>query len=132
MHTRPFHLPIHIRSDHTWLRFVPSHPASYVMTYHTVLKSSDQYVDAIFWARRLSDNVTQSLNITVFPYSVFYVFYEQYLHAIHDMAVNLGASLGKLRSLLLIVALLLFNLLKTYTVFGVELIEKSKQIALFK
>lgn len=103
------------------------------MTYHTVLKSSDQFVDAIFWARRLSDNVTQSLNITVFPYSVFYVFYEQYLHAIHDMAVNLGASLGKYVPLiLLIVALLLFNLLKTYTVFGVELIEKSKQIALFK
>lgn len=70
-------------------------PASYVMTYHTVLKSSEDYVDAIYWARKLSDNITETLNITVYPYSVFYVFYEQYLSSVHDMAVNLGVSIGK-------------------------------------
>lgn len=65
------------------------------MTYHTVLKTSHEYIDAIRWARRLSNNLTATLNITVFPYSVFYVFYEQYLSTIHDMALNLGVSIGK-------------------------------------
>ena len=76
------------------LMFV-SHTASYVMTYHTVLKTSAEYIDAIRWARKLSDNITEALNTKVFPYSVFYVFYEQYLSTVHDMALNLGVSIGK-------------------------------------
>ena len=65
------------------------------MTYHTVLKTSEEYIDAIRWARKLSNNITETLGIKVFPYSVFYVFYEQYLSTVHDMALNLGVSIGE-------------------------------------
>ncbi|KAK7869123.1 hypothetical protein R5R35_006589 [Gryllus longicercus] len=63
--------------------------ASYFMTYHTVLKTSKDYYEALAAAREVADNVTKTINsdlsmkanetIEVFPYSVFYVFYEQYL-----------------------------------------------------
>lgn len=69
-------------------------PASYVMTYHTVLKTSDDFISALRWARRLADNVSSVMEWEVFPYSVFYVFYEQYLTTVHDMALNLGLSIG--------------------------------------
>merc|ERR1712062_704040 len=55
------------------------------------------------WARRLADNLTMTLNqnisdpehqVNVFPYSVFYVFYEQYLTMVEDTATSLGISLS--------------------------------------
>ena len=55
------------------------------------------------WARRLSDNITQMINhdisdstkhVNVFPYSIFYVFYEQYLTMVEDTAISLAISLG--------------------------------------
>ena len=64
------------------------------MTYHTVLKTSDDFISALRWARRLADNVSSVMEWEVFPYSVFYVFYEQYLTTVHDMALNLGLSIG--------------------------------------
>lgn len=68
--------------------------ASYFMTYHTILKSSSDYFEALRSARKISANITQTIHasmrlagrpesdieqVEVFPYSVFYVFYEQYL-----------------------------------------------------
>lgn len=64
------------------------------MTYHTVLKTSNDFISALRWARRLADNVSAVMEWEVFPYSVFYVFYEQYLTTVHDMALNLGLSIG--------------------------------------
>ena len=71
--------------------------------FHTVLKTSEDYYEAMRWARRLSDNITMTLNqnisdtehqVNVFPYSVFYVFYEQYLTMVEDTATSLGISLS--------------------------------------
>lgn len=49
--------------------------ASYFMTYHTILKTSRDYYEALLWARQVSDNITQSINsggteptVEVFPY----------------------------------------------------------------
>ena len=64
------------------------------MTYHTVLKTSDDFISALGWAHRLADNASAVMEWDVFPYSVFYVFYEQYLTTVHDMALNLGLSIG--------------------------------------
>ncbi len=75
-------------------------PASYAMTYHTILKDSSDYIDALKEARILCDNLTDTLNTTVYPYSVFYVYYEQYLTIIQDMALNIGLSLGELELIL--------------------------------
>ncbi|NXI48532.1 NPC1 protein, partial [Galbula dea] len=75
--------------------------ATYFMTYHTVLKTSADYIDAMKKARVIADNITESMgikekNYRVFPYSVFYVFYEQYLTIVHDAIFNLCISLGSI------------------------------------
>uniref|UniRef100_A0A8C6DK86 NPC intracellular cholesterol transporter 1 n=1 Tax=Moschus moschiferus TaxID=68415 RepID=A0A8C6DK86_MOSMO len=73
--------------------------ATYFMTYHTVLQTSADFIDAMEKARLIADNITRTMNQQggdhrVFPYSVFYVFYEQYLTMIDDTIFNLSVSLG--------------------------------------
>ncbi|XP_074056173.1 NPC intracellular cholesterol transporter 1-like [Macrotis lagotis] len=83
--------------------------ATYFMTYHTVLHTSSDFIDAMRKARMVATNITESLglqdkNYRVFPYSVFYVFYEQYLTIVGDTIFNLGISLG---AIFLVTAILL-------------------------
>ncbi|XP_071347267.1 NPC intracellular cholesterol transporter 1 [Trachinotus anak] len=68
--------------------------ATYFMTYHTILKESPDFIDALKMARNLADNISQSMDHKVFAYSVFYVFYEQYLTIAYDTALNLSVSLA--------------------------------------
>uniref|UniRef100_A0A7N8XEH7 Niemann-Pick disease, type C1 n=1 Tax=Mastacembelus armatus TaxID=205130 RepID=A0A7N8XEH7_9TELE len=68
--------------------------ATYFMTYHTILKESPDFINALKNARILADSISQSLDHKVFAYSVFYVFYEQYLSIVYDTALNLGLSLA--------------------------------------
>ncbi|KAM6948894.1 NPC intracellular cholesterol transporter 1 [Aplochiton taeniatus] len=68
--------------------------ATYIMTYHTILKDSADFIQAMKMARILAHNITQTTGYKVFPYSVFYVFYEQYLTIAQDTALNLGVSLA--------------------------------------
>ena len=49
--------------------------SSYFMAYHTILKTSKDYYSALEWARKISDNISLSINegregdpIKVFPY----------------------------------------------------------------
>ena len=76
--------------------------ASSFMTFHTILKTSKDYYEALRMARNLCDNLTMLLNqnlepggqeVNVFPYSIFYVFYEQYLTIWEDSLRSLGISL---------------------------------------
>ena len=58
--------------------------ASYFSTYHAPAVTSGDFIQSMADARRLADDVQQSfrtygLEARVFPYSFFYVFYEQYL-----------------------------------------------------
>lgn len=81
--------------------------ASYFMTYHTILKTSSDYYEALRSARKVSANITRTIQaslrlnnvkeeqiqqIEVFPYSVFYVFYEQYLTMWPDTLKSMGIS----------------------------------------
>ncbi|CRL00931.1 CLUMA_CG014455, isoform A, partial [Clunio marinus] len=81
--------------------------ASYFMTYHTILKSSEDYYEALRSARKISANITRTIHasmrlanrdeseiqeVEVFPYSVFYVFYEQYLTMWPDTLRSMGIS----------------------------------------
>nr|XP_057922980.1 NPC intracellular cholesterol transporter 1 [Doryrhamphus excisus] len=68
--------------------------ASYFMTFHTTLKESSDYIEALKMARILANNISQSMDHKVFAYSVFYVFYEQYLTIAYDTAFNLSVSLS--------------------------------------
>ncbi|MCI4390967.1 hypothetical protein PGIGA_G00129000 [Pangasianodon gigas] len=73
--------------------------ATHFMSYHTILKTSADNINAMKMARELAKNISLSMGLEnkthgVFPYSVFYVFYEQYLTIAHDTALNLGVSLA--------------------------------------
>uniref|UniRef100_A0A3Q1FYK2 Niemann-Pick disease, type C1 n=1 Tax=Acanthochromis polyacanthus TaxID=80966 RepID=A0A3Q1FYK2_9TELE len=70
--------------------------ATYFMTYHTILKESPDFIDALKMARVLAKNISQSIDHKVFAYSVFYVFYEQYLTIAYDTALNLSVSLASI------------------------------------
>jgi Niemann-Pick C1 protein len=87
--------------------------ATYFMTYHTILKTSADFTAALRYARELGDNITHMLSVgnatesmpgndstfhnvsaKVFPYSIFYVFYEQYLTIVKVTVMNLVISGG--------------------------------------
>ncbi|EDV22560.1 uncharacterized protein TRIADDRAFT_28666, partial [Trichoplax adhaerens] len=78
--------------------------ATYFMTYHNILRTSKDYIYALKMARTIAKNISSVINARVFPYSIFYVFYEQYLTMIRDTFLSLGVSLG---SILLVTFLLL-------------------------
>jgi len=58
--------------------------SSYFMTYHTVSTTSDEFTHSLKYAREMAKNMSVTLNREVFAYSVFYVFYEQYLTVAND------------------------------------------------
>ena len=86
--------------------------ANYFMTYHTILKTSKDFYSALIEARVLSDSISETLSnasgtsVEVFPYSVFYVFYEQYLTIWTDVLISLSISLAAI----FVVTFVLFGL----------------------
>ena len=75
--------------------------ASNFMAFHSILKTSKDYTKALAWSRKLTDELEGTINkdlpeasqIQVFSYSIFYVFYEQYLTMWEDTLQSLGISL---------------------------------------
>uniref|UniRef100_A0A1E1WQJ6 SSD domain-containing protein n=1 Tax=Pectinophora gossypiella TaxID=13191 RepID=A0A1E1WQJ6_PECGO len=69
------------------------------MAYHAALGTSKDYITAVKYGYEVSENITNAiknhtgLDIEVFPYSVFYVFYEQYLTMWRDTFVSIGYCL---------------------------------------
>jgi len=68
--------------------------ASEFRTYHTPLNKQSDFVNAMKAAREFAARVSDSLKISVFPYSVFYIFFEQYLDIWRTAFVNLSVALG--------------------------------------
>ncbi|XP_058790036.1 NPC intracellular cholesterol transporter 1 homolog 1b-like [Phymastichus coffea] len=74
---------------------------TYFMSYHTPLKKASDWYEALRSARSIAESITNMINnanltstkITVFPYSVFYVFYEQYLDIKFMTSISLSLSL---------------------------------------
>ncbi|XP_038212675.1 NPC intracellular cholesterol transporter 1 homolog 1b-like [Zerene cesonia] len=66
------------------------------MAYHTNLKTSYDYITAVKYGYEVSKNITAAihrhtgLDVEVFPYSVFYVYYAQYLTAWGDTFSSLA------------------------------------------
>ncbi|XP_044253215.1 NPC intracellular cholesterol transporter 1 homolog 1b-like [Tribolium madens] len=70
--------------------------SSNVMSYHSILKGSKDYINALKYARYIGDNLTKTLdipNVEIFPYSIFYTYFEQYLTIWEDALESLGLSL---------------------------------------
>ncbi|XP_057974422.1 uncharacterized protein LOC131162209 isoform X2 [Malania oleifera] len=68
--------------------------ASEFRTYHTPLNKQIDYVNSMRAAREFSSKVSDSLKIQIFPYSVFYMFFEQYLDIWRTALINLAIAIG--------------------------------------
>jgi len=89
--------------------------AARFMSYHAPLRSQSDFISALEYAYQLADDLSQNLDLEIVPYSVFYVFFEQYvgieLAAMRVSVLALGAVaiivtglLGSLTSALLVLA----------------------------
>ncbi|KZT12544.1 multidrug efflux transporter AcrB transmembrane domain-containing protein [Laetiporus sulphureus 93-53] len=78
--------------------------ASHFRTFHTPLKSQADFINSFSAAHRIADDLSKESGMTVFPYSLHYVFFDQYAHivAITEQILGLG-----LAAVLLVTALLL-------------------------
>ncbi|KAL3617746.1 hypothetical protein CASFOL_038067 [Castilleja foliolosa] len=68
--------------------------ASAFRTYHTPLNKQADYVNSMRAARDFSSKMSDSLKIDIFPYSVFYMFFEQYLDIWKTALINLAIAIG--------------------------------------
>ncbi|XP_028087364.1 NPC intracellular cholesterol transporter 1-like [Camellia sinensis] len=68
--------------------------ASEFCTYHTPLRKQDDFVNSMHAAREFSSRVSDSLKIEIFPYSVLYIFFEQYLDIWETTVINIAIALG--------------------------------------
>jgi Niemann-Pick C1 protein len=84
-------------------------PASNFRTSHTPLRSQEDFIDAYASARRIADGLKTSTDIDVFPYSVFYIFFDQYSTIVRLTATLLGAALA----MILVISSLLLGSVRT-------------------
>jgi Niemann-Pick C1 protein len=68
--------------------------ASHFRTSHTNLNHQQDYIDAYKAARRISNEIEESTGAKVFPYSVFYIFFDQYISIVPLTFALLGSALG--------------------------------------
>ncbi|KAJ7005641.1 hypothetical protein NC653_005071 [Populus alba x Populus x berolinensis] len=68
--------------------------ASSFRTYHTPLNKQNDYVNSMRAAREFSSRASDSLKMEIFPYSVFYMFFEQYLDIWRTALINLAIAIG--------------------------------------
>jgi Niemann-Pick C1 protein len=78
--------------------------ASHFRTFHAPLKTQADFINAFEAAHRISDDLSQRTGAKVFPYSLPYVFFDQYVHIIAITQEVLGLGLG---SVLIVTALML-------------------------
>ena len=78
--------------------------ASHFRTYHKPLKSQSDFIYALDAARRIAADLSARTGTTVFPYSLFYVFFDQYAHIVNITQEVLGLGLA---SVLFVTAILL-------------------------
>ncbi|ERF74556.1 hypothetical protein EPUS_00686 [Endocarpon pusillum Z07020] len=76
-------------------------PASHFRTSHTPLRNQHDFIASYAAARRISESISERHNIDVFPYSKFYIFFDQY------------ASIVRLTTTLLVSAVVIIFLLSS-------------------
>ncbi|CAL0307290.1 unnamed protein product [Lupinus luteus] len=109
--------------------------ASEFRTYHTPLNRQGDYVSAIRAAREFSSRMAASLEMDIFPYSVFYIFFEQYLDIWKIALINIGIALGAVfvvclvltssfwssAIILLVLVMIISDLMGVMAILGVQL-----------
>ncbi|KIJ70333.1 hypothetical protein HYDPIDRAFT_77663 [Hydnomerulius pinastri MD-312] len=78
--------------------------ASHFRTFHTPLRSQADFINSFEAAHRVAEEVSEYIGSKVFPYSLHYVFFDQYAHIIAITQEILGLGLA---AVLVVTALLL-------------------------
>ena len=78
---------------HTAMLSLSMIPASHFRSSHRPLKSQSDFIDAYASARRIATGVQERMGIDVFPYSKFYIFFDQYTSIVRLAAALLGSAL---------------------------------------
>jgi Niemann-Pick C1 protein len=82
-------------------------PASHFRTSHTPLRSQNDFIAAYTAARRIANEISKDVETEIFPYSKFYIFFDQYTTIVRLTGALLGAALG---ATLLVTTILLGSL----------------------
>ena len=69
-------------------------PASHFRTSHTPLRTQNAFISAYASARRIADSISSAQNISVFPYSKFYIFFDQYATIVRLTGTLIGSALA--------------------------------------
>lgn len=108
---------------------------SHFRTFHTPLRSQEQFIAAYASAQRIANDLSKELDLDVYPYSVFYIFFEQYTYivsmafeilgmAIVSIFIVTSSLLGSIRCGLIVMAvviMILIDVIGVMTVWGVSL-----------
>ncbi|KAJ7086648.1 patched family-domain-containing protein [Mycena epipterygia] len=78
--------------------------ASHFRTYNSPLKTQADFINAFAAAHRVAEDISRQTGADVFPYSLFYVFFDQYAHIVAITQEVLGFGLA---AVLLVTALML-------------------------
>ncbi|KAJ6510044.1 patched family-domain-containing protein [Mycena vitilis] len=78
--------------------------ASHFRTFHAPLKTQSDFINAFAAAHRVAEDISSRTGSSVFPYSLFYVFFDQYAHIVAITQEVLGFGLA---AVLLVTALML-------------------------
>ncbi|EJD53697.1 multidrug efflux transporter AcrB transmembrane domain-containing protein [Auricularia subglabra TFB-10046 SS5] len=78
--------------------------ATHFRTFHTPLRTQADFIGAFSAAHRIAEDISHRTGLDVFPYSSFYVFFDQYAHIIGITQEVLGLGLA---SVLIVTSVLL-------------------------
>ncbi|CAN7137118.1 unnamed protein product [Brassica rapa subsp. narinosa] len=109
--------------------------ASSFRTYHTPLNKQADFVNSMRAAQEFSLKVSRSLKMEIYPYSVFYMFFEQYLDIWKTALINLSIAIAAVFAvcliitcsfwssaiILLVIAMIIIDLLGVMAVFHIQL-----------
>ncbi|RLM65939.1 Niemann-Pick C1 protein-like [Panicum miliaceum] len=98
--------------------------ASAFRTYHTPLNKQTDYVNSMRAARDFSSKMSEDLQMEIFPYSVFYIFFEQYLGVWKTAIMNICVCLGYLWAsaiILIVLAMIVLDLMGVMAMLGIQL-----------
>lgn len=84
-------------------------PASHFRTSHTRLRSQRDYIGAYKAARRIASTISERTSASVFAYSKFYIFFDQYISIVRLS----GALIGSALAMILLVTTTLLGSLQT-------------------
>lgn len=92
--------------------------ATHFRTSHVPLRSQEDFINAYSSARRIASEISASTGADVFPYSVFYIFFDQYLSIVPLTAGLLSAAVG----IIFVVATVLLGSARTSAIVTITVI----------